>query len=236
MPIETHPSQIIDRIAQVEQTYAALMQCAAPGEDSLGGKLLYIGELDQPGSILATAANIAGAATLAASADPSSLRHAQREGVIDFLVNSLDEALRILKNEIRKREPVAVAISLAPEAIEKEMLDRGVLPNLLPPQPASPEPAIAAFIAQGAQPIASQPSRSGSRLLIWQIPEEFAQRPAAFDSLLLEHISQIDCATRRWLRLSPRYLGPKARRLRSLACDEEAASRLIDVLGSPLQK
>src|SRR5664279_3235111 len=99
------------------------MQCAAACvQPTLGGQLFYVGELDEPGRAFAVAANIAGAATLSASAQTTALRHAQREGAIDFLVNSLDEALRILKNEIRKREAVAVSVSLAPADIEADMI------------------------------------------------------------------------------------------------------------------
>jgi hypothetical protein len=237
MSISPYPPGTLTFIAEVEQTYAGLMRFVAPGAESLGGKLLYAGELDRSGSKLAIAGNIAGAATLAASAQAATLRQAMRDGVIDFLVNSLDEALRILKNEIRKHEPVAVAVSIAPEAMANEMLDRGVLPDLLPPQPqAAPlESAIATFIAQGAQRIALTPARPASRFLIWQIPAEFTQRPADFDAQLLEHLPPGDLQTSRWLRQSPRYLGPRYRRLRSLSCDEETATRLINVLGNPLQ-
>lgn len=238
MPIDPHTPEIPARMMRVEQIYASLMQgAAARGEANLGGKLLYAGELDESGRALAIAGNIAGAATLAASADPASLRQAQRDGAIDFLVNSLDEALRILKNEIRKREPVAVAVSAAPAAVSQEMLDRGVLPDLLPPQiPSVPDDSrFALFIAQGAQRIASASLHQTSKFLIWPIPIEFAQRPAAFEALLLEHLPPSNVAAIRWLRLSARYLGPQFRRLRSLRCSEEVASKLIDVLGNPLQ-
>jgi hypothetical protein len=236
MPIDTHPPESLAFIVEAAQAYASLIPCAAPGEESLGGKLLYAGELDQAGRALAIAGNIAGAATLAASSNADTLRQAMRTGVIDFLVNSLDEALRILKNEIRKQEPVSVAVSLAPEIIVQEMLDRGVLPNLLPPlsQSKSTDPNIAAFIAQGAQPIAAPSCPPAKKILIWQIPHEYAQRPAAFDALLQEHVPQDDHTTRRWLRQSPRYLGPQGRRLRSLTCDEATASKLIRDFGQPL--
>ena len=202
-------------------------------EESLGGKLLYAGDLDESGRVLAVAANIAGAATLAASADPAVLRQATREGVIDFQVNSLDEALRILKNEIRKRQPVAVAVSVAPGAIVKEMVARGVLPDLLPPLlPSLPvPPEFEAFIAQGARRIETATPRHGSKFFIWPIPIEYTQRPAEFEALLLKHLSPDDHAARRWLHLSCRYLGPQGRRLRSLACDEATASKLIAFFG-----
>ena len=80
---------------------------------------------------MVVAANIAGAATLVATADRAAQRQAIRDGVADFLVNSLDEALRILKNQLRKRETVAVCVGLAPEAVEREMKERGVAPDLL---------------------------------------------------------------------------------------------------------
>jgi hypothetical protein len=214
------------------------MQFAAPTEASpsdltLGGRLLYAGELNDPGATLTAAANIAGAATLAASAQPAALRQAQREGVIDFLVNSLDEALRILKNEIRKRQPVAVAVSIAPDIVVKEMLDRGVLPDLLPRHDPSSPAEFAAFAAQGARRLAAPPSQPGYRFCIWPIAIAFTQRLAEFDALLLSHLPIDDHANRRWLHLSPRYLGPAARRLRSLECNEETASGLISAFGQP---
>jgi len=212
MPIHQHAPETLTFIAQVEETYASLIHFAsARGLENLGGVLLFAGEFPEPGRVLAVAGNIAGAATLTASADPAALRQAMRQGVIDFLVTSLDEALRILKNELRKHEPVAVAVSIAPEIILKEMLDRGVLPDLLPPRlPSAPDDsALATFVHQGARRIEAPPPRPASRLLIWPIPLEYAQRPAAFDALLLENLPPGSHAARRWLRLSPRYLGPK---------------------------
>ena len=213
------------------------MQFAPASDDpNLGGKLLYAGEPDVPGNALIVAANIAGAATLAASAQPTAIRESQREGAIDFLVNSLDEALRILKNEIRKRQPVAVAISVAPAAIEAEMLERGVLPDLLPPQSnaTSQSEALVKFLPQGAQQIHLKPANAVQRLMVWPAPTEYAQNLAAFESIFLEHVAPGDFLNRRWLRLSPRYLGPSTRRLRSIACDESMATNLIAKLGPPL--
>ncbi len=125
-----------DFIRKVESAYTGLIQAAdqdsASGQEpTLGGKLLYAGALDGDGRALLIAGNIAGAASLAASADPSVQKQAVRDGVVDFLVTSLDEALRILKNEIRKRETVAVCVAVDPPAIEREILARGVTPDLL---------------------------------------------------------------------------------------------------------
>jgi hypothetical protein len=233
---ETLPGSTVNFIAQVHQVYASLMGCAPVSEvPGLGGQLLYAGELDEAGRTFAVAANIAGAATLASSASTAALRHSQREGSIDFVVNSLDEALRILKNELRKHDPVAVAVSLGPEAIEAEMIERGVLPNLLPPLsvPAMQTSTHAVFITQGAHRIPA-PSPHAENLLIWAVPAEYARNLAGFESILADQLTPADRLNLRWLRLSPRYLGPAERRFRSVACDSNTANALIKLLGPPI--
>ena len=236
MPPEPLSSSTVNFIAQVWQAYASLMQFTPASDDpSLGGKLLYVGELDGSGRALAIAANIAGAATLAVSAQMAALREAQREGAIDFIVNTLDEALRILKNEIRKRQPVAVGVSIATAAIETEMIERGVLPDLLPPTSTAPLPAaFARFLSQGAQLVRIDRTQTSQRLMVWSAPAEYAQNRAAFESKLMEQLPEGDYFNRRWLRLSPRYLGSAARRLRSIACDESTAAKVMAQLGPPL--
>lgn len=177
-------------------------------ETGLGGRLLYIGEADAAGCRLLRAANIAGAASLAAGADAAALRRAMREGAIDFVVNSLDEALRILKNQIRKKQPVAVGVTLAPEIVLHEMEERGVQPDLLASKlPHSPEesPAIEAYLARGARRIALEPR-----------PEE---KRIGIDARLRASLAPADHTARRWVRFAPRYLPAAARRLR-LAVDD----------------
>ena len=49
----------------------------------------------------------------------------------DFVVNSLDEALRTLKNEIRQRRPLAVALLADPDQVTDEAAERGLAPRLI---------------------------------------------------------------------------------------------------------
>jgi urocanate hydratase len=188
-------------------------------EAALGGKLVYAGELDAEGCRLVRAANIAGAASLGATADAAAQRQAIRDGVIDFLVNSLEEALRILKNEIRKHNAVAVGVGLAPARVAAEMRERGVLPDLLRPSARAEE--LADFVAQGARFVAPEEIRAGHEFCM------IADAPPDFEARALEMIPESDYAARRWLRLSPRFLGPQMRRVRSLACAADAAAALI---------
>jgi hypothetical protein len=229
------PAAIEQELAAVYRLYAALAERMDP-ESGLGGRLLFAGELDAAGCRLVRAANIAGAATLAATADAPRQRQAIREGVIDFLVTSLDEALRILKNEIRKRQTVAVGVALAPEMILREIEERGVLPDLLPPAsfPSAEAPEFARFLAAGARRVEAETMPEGRTFFAVPIPDGLAL--TGFDALLAEALAPEDRLNRRWLRLSPRYLGPAARRIRSLECSRETASQLIDRVSDALRE
>jgi urocanate hydratase len=212
----THPTlpPAFAFISQVERFYAGLISAANPGpEPSLGGKLFYAGELDTAGRAMVVAANIAGAATLTASADPMARKQAIRDGVVDFLVTSLDEALRILKNELRQRQTGAVAVALAPGASEAdfagEMRRRGVAPDLL-------RPAAAA-----------EPPRSGNGrefLVAFSVPAAPARWLPKLDAMAADCLGPEDGQARRWLRLAPRYLGRLAQGMRLLRCNQKAAA------------
>jgi hypothetical protein len=211
-------------IAAVDRLYAGLVLCAE-ADSGLGGKLLYAGELDAEGRALMVAANIAGAASLAATADPAAQKLAIRDGIADFLVTSLDEALRILKNEIRKRQTVAVCVALAPKAVEQEMLERGVLPDLLPPG----APAFAAFLRQGARPVVPADPTQNQTVLTWSVAASPALWLPRLDDLVLDCLSPAASGARRWLRLAPRYLGRLAQGVRLLRCDKETAVRFREL-------
>jgi urocanate hydratase len=207
-------NSLISFLLQVEGYYASLMRQALPVEAGLGGRLLCVGELDEDGRALMVAGNIAGVASLAVRADPASQKQAIREGVADFLVTNLDEAIRILKNEIRKREAVAVCVGVAPETIEKEMLERGVLPDLVRDPGAVGTPAM------------------GESVLSWSVDEAPAQWLPRLDAIAMGYLVADESlgtqVARRWLRLAPRYLGRLARNVRVLRCSATAAKAIAE--------
>jgi urocanate hydratase len=86
--------------------------------------------LDTEGRAVSVAASIAGAACLAVESRAEVCRAALRAGACDFVVNSVDEALRILKNELRKRKPVSVAVAMPESAALEELAARGVAPEV----------------------------------------------------------------------------------------------------------
>jgi len=210
---------------------AAITNRALDREPGLGGKLFYAGDLDGVGSALVVAANIAGAATLTASADLDTQKQAIRDGVIDFLVTSLDEALRILKNEIRKGETVAVCVSRAPEEIEDEMIERGVLPDLLPPGALDAE-RFDLFLDEGARQIDPVAAKKGETVLTWSVADAPAQWLPRLDTVAADCLGGSEScevrSARRWLRLSPRYLGRMAQGMRLLRCKSSAARSFVE--------
>ncbi|MGD0799960.1 MAG: hypothetical protein ABR906_01460 [Terracidiphilus sp.] len=205
--METNTSTPADFALQVERFYASLIQ-GADAEISLGGKLFYSGELDAAARALLVAANIAGAASLTATADAAAQKQAIRDGVVDFLVTSLDEALRILKNEIRKHETVAVCVALTPEALQREMRERGVKPDL-------------------ARPIEEAILAEDQRLLAWSVASAPVQWLPKLDLLAVGCLDPDELAAHRWLRLAPRYLGRLAQRARLLRCGESSSANFI---------
>ncbi len=214
MPQPLQNSAPIEReIESVYSLYAALARNLDPAT-GLGGSFLYAADPAESGPALLRAANIAGAASLAASADSTLLRRLMRESALDFVVTSLDEALRILKNELRKHEPVAVGVTVETGAIEREMLERGVQPNLLAGN-LSPRQELEAFVARGTRLVEPVLIAPGS-FQIFSIPADWTLSAAAFDDQLLAGLPPGDELNRRWLRLAPRYLPAAARRLRSV--------------------
>jgi urocanate hydratase len=215
---------------EVARFYARLISgvlpSPEPGADSnLGGQLFYVGRLDPLGRAMVVAANIAGAATLAAEPDLATQKSALRDGVVDFLVNSLDEALRILKNQVRKRETGAVCITAAPEAVEREMLERGVLPDLVRGFEESGEDS--AFIGMGARRIAAQELDRDLVMVAWSVNSAPAQWLPKLDAIAMDCVSDKDWKSRRWLRLSPRYLGRGAKGVRVLFCGSAEAEEFV---------
>ncbi len=227
-PIPTDP---LEFTLQVERHYAGLLRFASGEADHeepcLGGKLLYAGELVPAGRALLVAANIAGAASLAATADAAAQKQAIRDGVADFLVNSLDEALRILKNEIRKRETVAVCIAAAPQGVEREMLERGVLPDLLAPLTRSNSPSFGHTVPR----IELFPAPASHVLVTWRVATAPAQWLPKLDAIALDCLpatpNRETRATRRWLRLAPRYLGRLSQGARLLRCETNVAKEFV---------
>jgi hypothetical protein len=224
LALEPRSPAAFDFAARVARAYAALTQPpVANPETVLAGKLFYAGELDERGRALVAAASIAGAATLAATADRAAQRQALRDGIADFPVNSLDESLRILKNQLRKRETVAVCVALEPAAVEREMLERGVVPDLVRGDVLFAPNREALLLHEGQE--TELDLRRTPALVTWRMDSPLPKELARLDEIALGCLDANEWAARRWLRLAPRYLGRIAQGLRLLETHREFAAR-----------
>jgi urocanate hydratase len=107
---------------------------------SLEGKLVVSGGMGGMGGAQPLAATMAGAAFLGIDVDSERIKKRLKTGYCDFMVNSLDEALRILKNAVRKKEAVSVGLVGNCADVVPELAARGVVPDLLTDQTSAHDP------------------------------------------------------------------------------------------------
>jgi hypothetical protein len=191
-----------------------------------GGSLILCCGLGPQGAALALASNIAGAVCLSIEEDPKTLKDALRSGSCDFIVNTLDEALRAMKNEVRKHLPLSVGLQGNPAQVLQEILERGVTPELftdLTGNSAS-QKAIQSFKSAGAlivhfdstHPISDEESLDANatlntfihdrQWLLHSFPLDTTTALRAFDVHALALLPEDDLLRRRWLQAAPKIL------------------------------
>lgn len=215
-------------------------------DGGLGGRLVVATGLGSvtagglgPGAEVALGATLAGAAFLCIESQAALVKQAMQAGCCDFMVNNLDEALRVLKNEVRKRRPVSVGLVGDAATVLAEMVERGVLPDVLTDTAstaASPTGATAGVgrlqrlgsvvmdfgagsegtaapqVVNAAEMLAGWSSLMDFRAIGVQAPD--AQTLKHLDALALEALPTEDRMRRRWLQQAPKYFRRSATHLR----------------------
>ena len=191
-----------------------------------GGALIVACGLNPQGAALALASNIAGAVCLSIEDNPATLKDALRTSSCDFIVNTLDEALRAMKNEVRKHQPLSVGLQGNPTQVLEELLERGVSPQLFTDLTHNPAhlAALRRFQSSGALLVRFDSSHSldadgvlDADALIdafvqprqWHFRSFALDTPAtlrAFDAQALSSIPEGDSFRRKWLQSAPRIL------------------------------
>ena len=128
------------------ETFAAAGKKHFGGE--LEGKLIVSGGMGGMGGAQPLAATMTGAAFLGIEVDPERIKKRLKTGYCDFMVNTLDEALRILKNAVRKKEAVSVGLIGNCADVIPELAERGVVPDILTDQTSAHDP-LNGYIPQG---------------------------------------------------------------------------------------
>ena len=191
-----------------QQTLHFFGELVAIRPDWAGKLILGVGE-GCSASGFPAACSLAGAASLLIEPSLTHAKAVLRDGGIDFLVNTVDEALRTLKNEIRKGRPLAVALVSDADGAVAELLDRGVQPDLLFSVAASQAlqsgatwrevPKVRARTdEQQTTALQSYLSQRAFVAYLWPLPGRAAVR--AFDADLLAILPENDAVRRGWGR------------------------------------
>lgn len=128
------------------ETFAAAAQKHFGG--NLSGKLVVTGGIGGMGGAQPLAATMNGAAFLGIDVDPERIKRRVKTGYCDVMVTSLDEALRILKNAVRKGEATSVGLVGNCADVVPELAKRGVVPDLLTDQTSAHDP-IGGYVPNG---------------------------------------------------------------------------------------
>ena len=219
--------------------YGALIE---EREDWGGGLVLCCGEGCAASGVPASV-SIAGGVTLALDSDGSAVKAAMRRGELDFVVNTLDEALRALKNEVRVRRPLSVGLIADVDVVLREMVERGVLPDLLliganqSAQAILEDESIQALQATGMG-LRSMVDAEGERLVRHRampsrkrreevyLPVANAVELRALDERVLAILPGDDLIRRRWMQRVPKYLREARSGGRWVLLTEEELSQL----------
>ena len=128
------------------ETFAAAAQQHFGG--TLAGKLVVTGGMGGMGGAQPLAATMNGAAFLGIDVDAERIKRRVKTGYCDVLVTSLDEALRILKNAVRKGEAASVGLVGNCADLIPELARRGVVPDILTDQTSAHDP-IGGYVPNG---------------------------------------------------------------------------------------
>lgn len=204
---------------------------------SLGGRLLLAPDLQVEMQEVVLATAIAGAAVLVVEPDPALIREANHGRVIDFSVTTLGEAIRILKNEIRKQQPVSVCLDREQDAAFAEMVDRGLQPDIVAVAGNHEQNLWASpFLSRGAQPlVVGSGSMSEPELLMisWSVSEGASRWLPKLDAILTGRLRGDPRA--QWLKSAPLYLDRQLRSERFVPLKPEEAEDFAAAIQSEVR-
>jgi urocanate hydratase len=162
------------------ETFAAAARKHFGG--TLAGKLVVTGGMGGMGGAQPLAATLNGAALLCVEADPDRIKRRLKTGYCDIMVNSLDEAVRILRNAVHQKQAVSVGLAGNCAEVLPEMVRRGIVPDLLTDQTSAHDP-LNGYIPAGCTVEAAADLRASD-------PHQYVER--AMDSIAAHVRAMLD--------------------------------------------
>lgn len=125
----------------VQGTYETFAECARQHfGGTLNGRFLLTAGLGGMGGAQPLAATIAGAAALCIEIDEERIDKRIRDGYCDRKMSNLDEALSVIREFQKKREPVSIGLVGNAAEILPALVERGVTPDVVTDQTSAHDP------------------------------------------------------------------------------------------------
>ncbi len=149
---------------------------------SLAGRLVVTGGMGGMGGAQPLAATMNGAAMLCVEADPERIKRRLKTAYCDYMVTTLDEAVRIVRNAVHEKTAVSVGLVGNCAEVLPEMVRRGIVPDLLTDQTSAHDP-LNGYIPAGYTVEQAAELRARD-------PEEYVKR--ALDSIAVHVRAMLD--------------------------------------------
>lgn len=150
--------------------------------------------------------------------DGHEIKKALRRGEIDFVIDTLDEAIRALKNEVRKKRPLSVALIAEVDATLAEMMERGLQPDMFLTRgawPSAVQPLLDAGLQYFDTELEVDPAQDAVRPAMtihgeqhyeYFIPTATPTRLREADARVLRLLPRDEAVRRRWIERASHYL------------------------------
>src|SRR5437868_6576356 len=157
----------------LQGTYETFAACAARHfGGSLAGRLVLTAGLGGMGGAQPLAATMNGAAFLGVEVNPARIERRLATGYLDRMSRDLDEALALVLDAKKKRQPLSVGLVGNAAAVMPELVRRGVVPDVLTDQTSAHD------TLNGYVPLAESPDEDLDALRRDR-PEEYVRRALA---------------------------------------------------------
>jgi urocanate hydratase len=157
----------------LQGTYETFAACARRHfGGSLAGRLLVTAGLGGMGGAQPLAATMNGAAFLGVEVNPLRIERRLKTGYLDRMSTDLDEALTLLNEAKRKREPLSIGLLGNAAEVMLELVRRGVVPDVLTDQTSAHDPL------NGYVPVVEYPGEDLDALRR-DDPEQYVRRAKA---------------------------------------------------------
>lgn len=203
--------QFLDPQLQILRLYRTLNDHRA----DWSGTFVFSCGPEAPRSGAAPAAATAGAVSLLLAEDGHEVKKALRRGDVDRIVESMDDAVAALRYNVRKKNPLSIALVADVDAALAEMIERGVQPDVWLGSDESPAAAQPLFdngmarldVARSAGQLATQPMvLHGETLREYFIATRTPTQLRDADARVLRLLPKDETLRRRWIERASQYV------------------------------